>query len=316
MTSITSNATEIRALRKWVLVALVLSLALHGALFWYFHTKELERFSFTTPDAARLVPRAFTVKKVTISDDLFKPSETPAPPKPTPIPTTVLPPDKPTADVIPDVRFAPSATPTEDLAKTFTVEKPKVEASNLPQPTTNAQVDTALDSIKEQIGGPANAPKIVASDHSLPTSTNTGAPDSRAIDALLTQSGPLTGNVAPVPISDQQGGALFEYGSADLHPAAIETIRKLGILIERNPRSTFRIEGYTDSFGTVEYNLKLSQARADAVKTWLIENMKLDPEKIQTQGYGSARPVVPITGTREEQAPNRRVEIVIRTPKD
>jgi len=109
---------------------------------------------------------------------------------------------------------------------------------------------------------------------------------------------------------------LFEYDSATLRKEAIETLSKLGILIERNPRATFSIEGYTDSFGTSEYNKKLSTARAEAVKTWLVTNMKLDPAKIQTKGLGSTKFITPATGSREEQAPNRRVEIVIRTPKD
>ena len=111
------------------------------------------------------------------------------------------------------------------------------------------------------------------------------------------------------------GGALFEYNSAILLPQAIETLRKIGTLISRNPRATFSIEGHTDSFGTPEYNQKLSEARAEAVKAWLIQDMHLNPAQIQTCGFGSARLIAPATGTKEEQAINRRVEIVIRTPK-
>ncbi|MEI8235425.1 MAG: OmpA family protein [Verrucomicrobiota bacterium] len=309
-----SNATEVRAIRKWFLVALIFSLALHGALFEFFRSKQLAHFTFTNPAAERLVPRAFTVKKVTINEDLLKPAEPSEPKKPEP-PKTVLQNEKPSAENLPsDVRFTPSAPPPGDLTRAFTAEKPSVAAGAIPQPASNVQVERELDSLKEQIG-PKNAPKIVAgTGNALPDSA--GAPDSTEIDQLLAQSGPLTGPVNPVHIADRPGGALFEYDSAALRPEAIETLRKLGLLIDRNPHSTFSIEGYTDAFGSPDYNLKLSRARADAVKAWLVKTMKLDPSRIQTKGFGSTRLITPATGTREEQAPNRRVEIVIRTPKN
>jgi outer membrane protein OmpA-like peptidoglycan-associated protein len=321
-----SNATEVRAIRKWFLIALVLSLAVHGALFEYFRSKQLPHFTFTSSATERLVPRAFTVKKVTINEELLKPAETPAPKKPDPL-KTILSEEKPNVEVLPsDVRLSPSSTPSGDLTKAFTAEKPRVNAAKIPQPTTNADVEQQLASIPDQIG-PKNAPKIVAGNPNLPDSAanGKGGPDASEIDNLLAQSGPFTGNGGPLHISDKSGsgpgGAVFEYDSAELRPAARETLGKLGTLIERIPperlpRSTFIIEGYTDAFGTPDYNMKLSQARADAVKAWLVANMKLDPANIQTKGFGSTRLIAPATGTREEQAPNRRVEIVIRTPKN
>ena len=86
-----------------------------------------------------------------------------------------------------------------------------------------------------------------------------------------------------------------------------------GEIIKRNPRATFVIEGHTDSFGGTDYNIQLSQRRADAVKTWLVANLGLPEDRIVTIGYGSTKPIVPVSGTVEEQAPNRRVEIVIKT---
>jgi outer membrane protein OmpA-like peptidoglycan-associated protein len=326
--SSTSNAPEVRAIRKWFLVALGLSVLVHAGLFCYFSAKQLPHFTFTSPTTAKLVPRAFTVKKVTIDEKLLKAEPSPERKQPVEPSKTILSDDKPNAEPLPnDVRLTPSApAATGDLAKTFATEKPRVEAAKINQPAANAQVEQELASLPDQIG-PKNAPKVNAGKGGkLPESNvnGPGGPDAGEIDKLLAQSGPFTGNSGPLHISDKAGagpgGALFEYDSATLRPEAVKTLGKLGTLIDRIPpallpHATFTIEGYTDSFGTAEYNQKLSQQRADAVKAWLVENMKLNPAQVQAKGLGSQHLQVPATGTREEQAANRRVEIVIRTPK-
>lgn len=118
---------------------------------------------------------------------------------------------------------------------------------------------------------------------------------------------------------------LFGYDSADLQPSSIEQLQKLATLIKRNPKATFTIEGYTDSLGSPDYNLDLSQRRADNVKTYLVQAMGIDPAQIETHGYGASkflvppRPVAPAPNTPDEQIeidrqrPNRRVVIVVHT---
>jgi outer membrane protein OmpA-like peptidoglycan-associated protein len=73
------------------------------------------------------------------------------------------------------------------------------------------------------------------------------------------------------------------------------------------------VEGYTDSFGTFEYNLNLSQRRADSVKRYLVEVMQINPAQIQTRGFGPTKFRSSPNGSIEEQSPNRRVEVVVRT---
>jgi len=308
------NAAEVRTIRKWFLVALLLSLALHGGLYLLLKTKHLDHFTFT-PATPRLVPRAFTVKKVVIPENLLKPAATPDPKKAEP-PKTIIPNEKPPSEPLADVRFTPNTPSTTDLNKAISADRPRVEPGKIGTPETNAQIEREINSIREALAT-KNAPKIVAGqDTGLPESHPNGTggfPGYSNLDELVTQSAPLIGKVAPIY---QQGGALFEYDSATLRKEAIETLSKLGILIERNPRATFSIEGYTDSFGTPEYNQKLSTARAEAVKSWLVTYMKVDPAKIQAKGLGSANLKIPATSNREQQAPNRRVEIVITTPKD
>ncbi|MBV9672719.1 MAG: OmpA family protein, partial [Verrucomicrobia bacterium] len=108
---------------------------------------------------------------------------------------------------------------------------------------------------------------------------------------------------------------LFDYDSATLRSGATASLQKLGRIIQRNPDASFKVEGHTDSFGSDAYNMDLSQRRAEIVKQWLVENMGIDANRIQTQGFGKTRLLVPGVRSVEEQQLNRRVEIVIRTKK-
>jgi outer membrane protein OmpA-like peptidoglycan-associated protein len=135
------------------------------------------------------------------------------------------------------------------------------------------------------------------------------APGFSDLDQLLAQKGPL-GSGTKLRLPDDQ---LFEYDSDVLQSSAIGQLQKLGTLIQRNPKATFSVEGYTDSFGTFEYNLDLSQRRADSVKRYLVETMRINPAQIQTHGFGATKFRAPSNGSIEEQSPNRRVEVVVRT---
>jgi outer membrane protein OmpA-like peptidoglycan-associated protein len=106
---------------------------------------------------------------------------------------------------------------------------------------------------------------------------------------------------------------LFEYDSDVLQGSAVSQLQKLGTLIQRNPKATFTVEGYTDSFGTPGYNLDLSQRRADSVKQYLVEGMGISPAQIQTRGYGATKFRTSPNGSIDEQSSNRRVEIVVHT---
>ena len=147
-----------------------------------------------------------------------------------------------------------------------------------------------------------------------------GAPGFSDLDQLLAQKGPL-GSGTKLRMPDDQ---LFQYNSADLQPSAIGQLQKLGTLIKRNPKATFTVEGYTDSFGPPDYNLDLSQRRAESVKDYLVQAMGINPAQIETHGYGQTKFLVqpfsapgaaqPDTDAEiRRQQPNRRVEIVVHT---
>ena len=76
------------------------------------------------------------------------------------------------------------------------------------------------------------------------------------------------------------------------------------------------IEGHTDGKGTHPYNMKLSENRAESVKTWLVQNSSVAGSRITTQGWGETKPVAPNkkpdgSDDPEGRQKNRRVEIVL-----
>jgi len=130
------------------------------------------------------------------------------------------------------------------------------------------------------------------------------------IDELLAGTGTLSTKTAPILMPTD---LLFEYDSDLLRKEAAQSLSKLGDLIKKNGEALFRIEGHTDSFGSDNYNDQLSLRRAEAVKTWLIQNSGLDSRQITTAGLGKKHLLAPPSGNVAEQQLNRRVEIVITT---
>jgi outer membrane protein OmpA-like peptidoglycan-associated protein len=105
------------------------------------------------------------------------------------------------------------------------------------------------------------------------------------------------------------GDVLFNTGKADLNPGAARKLDQLAQFLNDHPERRVEIDGFTDSVGPDDYNLDLSQRRADAVKGALVSRA-IDASRITTQGYGKAYPVANNTDSGGRQL-NRRVEVVI-----
>ena len=105
------------------------------------------------------------------------------------------------------------------------------------------------------------------------------------------------------------GDVLFEFDRAELLPGAYLTIDKLVAFLMKYPNRNVLIEGHTDSIGTADYNLNLSQRRADSVRIALVER-DISLSRISTKGYGKTYPVAS-NDTEAGRQRNRRVEIVI-----
>jgi outer membrane protein OmpA-like peptidoglycan-associated protein len=312
-----SNAAEVPIMRKWIIFALILSLLIHAGLFVFFQMQRLENFG--PPQTERLSKPLRAFKQVKIPD-LPKDAEETRLKLPDKVPNVAqisVPTDKPQVE---EVRLAPQVP---EMPKPLITDKPKAEAAGSDFfAKVEAQSRGAMEKELNSISGSLlrdspradRQPAITLPKNRKPGDAGAGSgegiPGTISIDRALEMAGPLPAGNKPIGMP---GGALYEYDSADLRPEAIEQLQKLGELIRRNPRATFSIEGHTDSTGSPEYNLTLSERRAAAVRDWLVANLQIAPERIQTRGFGSSRLIVPADRSIDEQAPNRRVEIVIKT---
>jgi outer membrane protein OmpA-like peptidoglycan-associated protein len=102
---------------------------------------------------------------------------------------------------------------------------------------------------------------------------------------------------------------LFDVGRAELKPGAQRTIDDLAAFMRDYPERRVRIEGFTDSTGSSEYNEQLSESRAHAVRDALLD-AGVDSRRIEVRGYGEEYPVASNDTTAGRQL-NRRVEVII-----
>ena len=105
------------------------------------------------------------------------------------------------------------------------------------------------------------------------------------------------------------GDVLFASGKAEVSSGGQRSIDKLADFLKAYPKRNVLIEGHTDNTGDQDFNIKLSQQRADTVRNQLVSK-GVAPQRIRTKGYGAKFPVVDndTTGGRQQ---NRRVEVVI-----
>jgi outer membrane protein OmpA-like peptidoglycan-associated protein len=323
--------------RSWLWFGLIVSLGLHFALCAYFYRTQFQSV------AAVIVPNeqtpTFKVRNIDESGlEKSSADQTNPAAKPEPDNTDVqLPDEKKSFDKILQDIQASAALP--DDVRDVLPDQPKVD-----QPDVNSVLTEIERSPAQTLSNDPNAareqsllnsssvsgrPQPALSGTELATSTAIKRPNTFTskmpgdsagptkgrvpgfsdLDQLLAQKGPL-GSGTKLRMPDDQ---LFQYDSDVLQASAAGQLQKLGTLIQRNPKATFSVEGYTDSFGSFEYNLDLSQRRADSVKRYLVEAMGISPAQIQTRGYGPTKFRTSPNGSIDEQSSNRRVEIVVHT---
>ncbi len=299
-----------RAQRNWLWFGLIISLLLHLALCTYFY-----KTRFQSVEAAFLEAQQtpmFKVKNVDIKEiEKASVDSLNAAAKPLPDATDVqLPDEKKSFDKLLEEVHASAAMP--DDVQDALPDKPKVEpdATSVMSEIERSSAQTLSDSpnaTHEQSllndSAVSGRPQPALSGTELATSTIIKKPNSFTskiqedsagpskgrspgfsdLDQLLSQKGPL-GSGTQIRMPDDQ---LFTFDSAELQPG--ETLQKLVTLLKRNPKAKFTIEGYTDSIGTPEYNLDLSQRRAESVRQYLVEILGIDPAQIRARGYGAMK---------------------------
>ncbi|MBB5541753.1 OmpA family protein [Paraburkholderia fungorum] len=104
--------------------------------------------------------------------------------------------------------------------------------------------------------------------------------------------------------------SLFDSGKAQLKPGSTRALVRALELIGAHPDKRILVAGYTDNVGDAGSNLKLSIARAGAVRDWLVDASGIAVTRFAIQGYGDTRPIAG-NDTDAGRARNRRVEIIL-----
>lgn len=141
-----------------------------------------------------------------------------------------------------------------------------------------------------------------------PTTTTTAKPGAEEVKEILTDLNAQSteeGLVVPLPEK-----VLFDFNSAEVRDDARATLDKVAQVISFYSDALVEIHGHTDDLGTEEYNLDLSQRRANAVRDYLITVRAMNPEMLTARAFGKSQPVAP-NDTEENRQRNRRVEVVI-----
>lgn len=105
------------------------------------------------------------------------------------------------------------------------------------------------------------------------------------------------------------GNITFDTGSSTVKPQFTPVLSDVAKVLNQYPQTTLLISGHTDDIGASEFNERLSLARANGVKQYLMSS-RVDSRRISTQGYGEFQPLYPNTNAANRQA-NRRVELTI-----
>jgi OOP family OmpA-OmpF porin len=148
---------------------------------------------------------------------------------------------------------------------------------------------------------------------------------SRAEEQAAKPATPATPPPAPAPVVSEterqlvEGGRIrlenvyFETGIARLLPESEATLNELGSVLEKFVDLKVEVQGHTDTRGSNAYNLRLSQSRAESVRSYLLSHFRLNEANVVAKGYGETQPETQERND-EERLRNRRVEIKALNP--
>lgn len=125
--------------------------------------------------------------------------------------------------------------------------------------------------------------------------------------------------IVPVVVKTQQYCSIldiqFEIKRDEIQREEKEKLSVVGTFMNKYPETTALIEGHTDDVGTSEFNMKLSQSRAESVVNYLIDTLHIAPSRLTAVGYGDTRPIADNSTSEGKQA-NRRINAVIACATD
>ncbi|MFT7772517.1 OmpA family protein [Roseateles sp.] len=197
------------------------------------------------------------------------------------------------------------ASTEEEAIKAAEVDRERVRADANARRASAAQAQAA----NAQIAA-ANASADANAARQQAAAANADAAQAQAQAAALQQElADLQARQTDRGMLVTLGDVLFEFGRAEVKPAAQNAIDKLAHYLAQHPDRRVLIEGFTDSVGSDAANLALSQRRSQAVADAL-RARGVDPTRIATRGYGEAYPVAS-NSSSSDRAMNRRVEVYI-----
>jgi OOP family OmpA-OmpF porin len=321
-----------RLQKRWIIAAVAIALFFHAGVAGVFGLYKIPRLQTPAQHSDMVGP--FTVKQVEIDPNALKPDR--------PDPTAHLPsPEAPKnpADFNLDPTLVEKALRTpQPMVRPPTLPDPSrvVAASDLSQGAPyveNANASVTADIAKV-------APVAASSDPLASTSkmaediinSSQGAPQAGQPSGTLSSSTqgagdvPGFGSLPPTPPPDLThlpepvllrlpADVLFDFDSSQLKPDAANILGQASAMIAKYPDASITVDGYSDSFGKPDYNLTLSELRAQAVRDWLQAHAPSGTYHFKSQGHGSADFVVSPTLSIDQQQPNRRVELVIQALK-
>jgi len=162
---------------------------------------------------------------------------------------------------------------------------------------------------KAQQSAVASQRQAEASQHEAATSQLQARDAEMRTGLLETQLKELNAKKTERGLVITLGDVLFDTNKAQLKSGGTRSLQKLADFLKQYPQRKAQVEGYTDSTGSADYNLELSDRRANAVRSSLV-GMGIGNDRITTHGYGQESPVAS-NDTADGRQLNRRVEIVL-----
>lgn len=214
-------------------------------------------------------------------------------------------------------RATKASSPTTPSQKALALQIPAQVASSSPNvPFTTGPSQKVL-SLK--------TPSHAAVEASKTPSPATPSPKTHSLVAALAPTAPfppaapLVTEVSPASLQKRLNEILarssieFESNSTTMTPASLATLDQLIAELRRSPRTAVEIGGHTDKYGEPEYNLQLSQRRADAVRRYFAKHGL--PKQFTAVGYGATRPLS-VAENRAGLQRNRRIELHVKGQTD
>ncbi len=119
----------------------------------------------------------------------------------------------------------------------------------------------------------------------------------------------------PPPVMEEVSVNLhieFDFDKSKIRSVYDDDFLRVAKFLKDYPEVTMVVAGHTDSIGSDEYNMKLSQCRAESARLYMISNYGIDPARVTAKGFGETQPIAS-NDTDEGRQRNRRVVAVLKT---